>query len=70
MSSSVQEITNMEEKIEAELKVIDEKHTMVVDQIRVKSEELAKLKESALIIIGAKSVLLKLTNANTESASS
>lgn len=70
MSSSVQEITNMEEKVEAELKVIDEKHTMIVDQIRVKSEELAKLKESALIIIGAKSVLLKLTNANTESASS
>ena len=70
MSSSVQEITNMEEKVEAELKVIDEKHTMIVDQIRVKSEELTKLKESALIIIGAKSVLLKLTNANTESASS
>ena len=70
MSSSIQEITTMDEKVQAELKVIDEKHTMVVDQIRVKSEELAKLKESALIIIGAKSVLLKLTNANAESASS
>lgn len=70
MSSSIQEIVTMEEKVEAELKVIDEKHTMVVDQIRVKSEELNKLKESALIIIGAKSVLLKLTNTTTDGASS
>ena len=70
MSSSIQEINTMDEKVEAELKIIDEKHTMVVEQIRVKSEELNKLKESALIIIGAKSVLLKLTNSNQENASS
>ena len=69
MSSSIQEINTMDEKVEAELKIIDEKHTMVVEQIRVKSEELNKLKESALIIIGAKSVLLKLTNSNQENAS-
>ena len=55
---------NIEERIEEEIKIMEEKHTTVLEQIRVKSEELSRLKESALIIVGAKSMLSRLKNGN------
>ena len=51
---------DMSDKIQEELKILEEKNNTVIDQIRIKSEELNKLKESALLIIGAKAVLTKL----------
>ena len=51
---------DMSDKIQEELKLLEEKNNTVIDQIRLKSEELNKLKESALLIIGAKAVLTKL----------
>lgn len=53
---------DMSDKIQEELKILEEKNNTVIDQIRIKSEELNKLKESALLIIGAKAVLTKLLN--------
>ena len=51
---------DMSDKIQEELKILEEKNNTVIEQIRTKSEELNKLKESALLIIGAKAVLTKL----------
>lgn len=51
---------DMSDKMQEELKILEEKNNTVLEQIRMKSEELAKLKESALLIIGAKAVLTKL----------
>ena len=51
---------DMSDKIQEELNLLEEKNNTVIDQIRLKSEELNKLKESALLIIGAKAVLTKL----------
>jgi len=51
---------DMSDKMQEELKILEEKNNTVLEQIRTKSEELAKLKESALLIIGAKAVLTKL----------
>lgn len=56
----------LEERIEEELKTMDEKNTMVMEQIKAKSDELARLKESALIIMGAKSMLVKLKGGENE----
>lgn len=54
------------ERIEEELKTMEEKNTTVLEQIKIKSEELSRLKESALIIMGAKSMLLKLKGAENQ----
>lgn len=54
------------ERIEEELKTMEEKNTTVMEQIKIKSEELSRLKESALIIMGAKSMLLKLKGAENQ----
>jgi len=51
---------DLSEKIDIELKTLEEKNKLVVEQIRVKTDELAKLRESALLIIGAKAVLTKM----------
>ena len=51
---------DMSDKIQEELNLLEEKNNTVIEQIRTKSEELNKLKESALLIIGAKAVLTKL----------
>ena len=63
--TQTQELT-IEERIEEELKTMDEKNTMVLEQIKIKSEELSRLKESALIIMGAKSILVKLKGNENE----
>ena len=46
--------------IEDELKLTEEKYGQVIDQVRAKSEELSKLKEHALVLSGARSVLMKV----------
>ena len=51
---------NLHQKIQDELKLLEEKNTTVLDQIRTKSEEISRLKESALLIVGAKSILTKM----------
>jgi len=51
---------DMSDKIQEELKILEEKNNTVIDQIRIKTEELNKLRESAILIIGAKAVLTKL----------
>ena len=51
---------NLHQKIQDELKLLEEKNTTVLDQIRTKNEEISRLKESALLIMGAKSILTKM----------
>ena len=51
---------NLHQKIQDELKLLEEKNTTVIEQIRTKTEEIARLKESALLIMGAKSILTKM----------
>lgn len=46
--------------IEDELKLTEEKYAQILDQVRSKSEELSKLKEHALVLSGARSVLMKV----------
>ena len=58
MNENIKE--NLHQKIQDELKVLEEKNTTVLDQIRTKTEEISRLKESALLIMGAKSILTKM----------
>ena len=51
---------NLHQKIQDELKLLEEKNTTVIEQIRTKTEEISRLKESALLIMGAKSILTKM----------
>ena len=51
---------NLHQKIQDELKLLEEKNTTVIEQIKTKTEEIARLKESALLIMGAKSILTKM----------
>ena len=51
---------NLHQKIQDELKLLEEKNTTVIEQIQTKTEEIARLKESALLIMGAKSILTKM----------
>ena len=51
---------SLHKKIQDELKLLEEKNTTVIEQIRTKTEEIARLKESALLIMGAKSILTKM----------
>lgn len=46
--------------LESELKLTEEKYNNILDQVRAKSEELSKLKEHALVLSGARSVLMKI----------
>lgn len=50
---------DLTEKMQDELKSLEEKNEKIIEQIRIKNEELSKLRESALIILGAKSVINK-----------
>jgi len=43
---------NLHQKIQDELKLLEEKNTTVMEQIRTKTEEISRLKESALLIMG------------------
>ena len=56
----INENDNLHEKIQEELKLLEEKNTAVIDQIKTKTEEISRLKESALLIMGAKSILSKI----------
>jgi len=58
MNENVNE--NLHKKIQEELKLLEEKNTTVLDQIKTKTEEISRLKESALLIMGAKSILTKM----------
>ena len=58
MNENVNE--NLHKKIQEELKLLEEKNTTVIDQIKTKTEEISRLKESALLIMGAKSILTKM----------
>ena len=65
--SSINESTESKEeksvsfgKIEAELKLTDEKYMKIIDQIREKNDELSKMKEQALVLSGARSILIKM----------
>ena len=51
---------DLHQKIQDELKLLEEKNTTVIEQIKTKTEEIARLKESALLIMGAKSILTKM----------
>ena len=51
---------NLHQKIQDELKLLEEKNTTVIEQIKTKTEEISRLKESALLIMGAKSILTKM----------
>ena len=51
---------NLHQKIQDELKLLEEKNTTVIEQIKTKNEEVSRLKESALLIMGAKSILTKM----------
>ena len=51
---------DLHQKIQNELKLLEEKNTTVIEQIRTKTEEISRLKESALLIMGAKSILTKM----------
>ena len=42
---------NLHQKIQDELKLLEEKNTTVIEQIKTKTEEISRLKESALLII-------------------
>ena len=46
--------------LEDELKLTEEKYVQILDQVKAKSEELSKLKEHALVLSGARSVLMKV----------
>lgn len=46
--------------LEDELKLTDEKYVGIIDQMKKANEELAKLKEQALVLSGARSVLMKM----------
>jgi len=48
------------ETLEDELKLTEEKYNQIIDQVRAKNEELSKLKEHALVLSGARSVLMKI----------
>lgn len=50
----------MEEAVHAELKIIDERHRLTLEDVRLATENLQKLKESALVLTGAKAILTKL----------
>ena len=51
---------DLHQKIQDELKLLEEKNTTVIEQIKTKTEEISRLKESALLIMGAKSILTKM----------
>ena len=51
---------DLHQKIQNELNLLEEKNTTVIEQIRTKTEEISRLKESALLIMGAKSILTKM----------
>ena len=51
---------DLHQKIQDELKLLEEKNTTVIEQIKTKNEEVSRLKESALLIMGAKSILAKM----------
>ena len=47
-------------KIQDELKLTDEKYIKIIEQIREKNDELSKMKEQALVLSGARSILIKM----------
>lgn len=46
--------------VEDELKLTDEKYVGVIDQMKKANEELSKLKEQALVLSGARTILMKM----------
>jgi len=46
--------------VEEEFKLTDEKYTGVIEQMRKANEELSKLKEQALVLSGARTILMKM----------
>lgn len=59
---SVAKMDPFDEKLEEEMKEVETKHKECVELIPQKSEEIQKLKESALVTLGAKSMLAKIIN--------
>jgi len=50
----------IQERIKEELSSLEEKNVTVINEIKTKTEEISRLKESALLIMGAKSILVKI----------
>lgn len=44
-----------------ELKLTEEKYVQILEQIKIKNDEMSKMKEQALVLSGARSMLMKMT---------